>query len=155
MTGSGPSDELTMTQVFDAPRRRVYQAFVDPNRLAAWFGPVGYSIPLDTVDVDARVGGHQRFVMVSDQDPEFRSPVDATLTEVIENELLVGEETWTGSDDVMPAGTVLRLRLEFHEEFGKTRLLLWQGPYRSDILEMVREGWASSFTKLEALLYQR
>ena len=73
--------ELVLTRHFDAPRALVYQAFVNPDQLAAWFGPVGFSVPRDTVDIDARTGGHQRFTMVSDTDPAMRSPIDATLTE--------------------------------------------------------------------------
>ncbi len=38
----------------------------------------------------------QRFVMVSDDDPTVRSPIDATFTEVVENELLVGHQDVEG-----------------------------------------------------------
>lgn len=136
--------DLVITRIFDAPRELVYRAFVDPDQLAEWFGPAGFSVPRDSVDIDARVGGHQRFTMVSDDDPNVVSPVNATFIEVIENELLVGAED-------TPDGT-LRLRLEFHDEGGKTRLVLRQGPFTEEFLEMVRVGWNSSFSKLDALL---
>ena len=48
--------ELVFEREFDAPRALVYPAFVDPDQLAAWFGPVGYSVPRDTVEIDARPG---------------------------------------------------------------------------------------------------
>ena len=51
------SNELVITRIFDAPRELVYRAFIDPDQLAQWFGPVGWSVPRDTVDIDARVGG--------------------------------------------------------------------------------------------------
>ena len=38
------AQELVIEREFDAPRDRVYRAFVDPDQLAAWFGPVGYSV---------------------------------------------------------------------------------------------------------------
>ena len=44
--------ELVISRVFDAPRELVYKAFTDPDQLSAWFGPVGYSVPRDTVSVD-------------------------------------------------------------------------------------------------------
>jgi hypothetical protein len=44
------------------------------------------------------------------------------------------------------------LRLEFHDEGGKTRLVLRQGPYTEEMEGQAREGWGSSFTKLDALL---
>lgn len=138
---SGETGTLSLTRVFDAPPEVVYRAFTDPGQLAQWFGPVGFRVPRDTVSIDASVGGHQRFTMVSDEDPAFTSPVDATFTEVIENELLVGEE----------AGMVLRI--EFHPEGEKqTRLELRQGPLPVKILEGATLGWESSWTKLEALV---
>jgi uncharacterized protein YndB with AHSA1/START domain len=143
--------ELVITRVFDAPRELVYQAFIDPDQLAQWFGPVGYSVPRDTVDVDARVGGHQRFTMVNDADPSETSPVDATFTEVVENELLVGTERWEGVQGMQEGGS-MSVRLEFHDEGGKTRLVLRQGPYTAEMEDMARQGWESSFTKLDQLL---
>ncbi|MBB5868040.1 uncharacterized protein YndB with AHSA1/START domain [Allocatelliglobosispora scoriae] len=136
--------ELVMSRVFDAPRELVYRAFTDPDQLAAWFGPAGFSVPRDTVSIDARVGGHQRFTMVSETDPTMVSPVNATFTEVIENELLVGKEEFVGGE--------IHMRLEFHDEGGKTRLVVRQGPFTPEFLEMSREGWNSSFTKLDTLL---
>jgi uncharacterized protein YndB with AHSA1/START domain len=141
--------ELVITRIFNAPRDLVYRAFVDPDQLAEWFGPVGWSVPRDTVSVDATIGGHQRFTMVSDDDPSMTSPVNATFTEVVENELLVGEE------EAQPefGGATMRMRIEFHdEEGGRTRLVLTQGPYTPDIEAMAREGWHSSFTKLDKIL---
>ena len=46
----------------------------------------------------------------------------------------------------------MTLRLEFHDEGGKTRLVLRQGPYTDVVEGQAREGWTSSFTKLDALL---
>lgn len=143
--------ELVITRVFDAPRELVYRAFVDPDQLAQWFGPVGYSVPRDTVSVDARVGGYQRFAMVNDNDPNFTSGVDATFTEVVENQLLVGYEDVMGIPGA--DGPVrMSLRLEFHDESGKTRLVLRQGPHTGEMEGMARAGWESSFTKLDDLL---
>jgi uncharacterized protein YndB with AHSA1/START domain len=129
----------------------VYRAFVDPDQLAAWFGPVGWSVPRDTVSVEAKTGGHQRFTMVNDADPGQTSPVDATFVEVVENELLVGEEDLSGMENF--DGDVMRMRIEFYDEpGGKTRIVLTQGPYSEEWESSAREGWGSSFTKLDTLL---
>jgi uncharacterized protein YndB with AHSA1/START domain len=145
------STDLVMTRIFNAPRDLVYRAFVDPDQLAAWFGPVGWSVPRDTVDVDARAGGHQRFTMVNDDDPTMTSPVDATFDEVIENELLVGHEEYLVPGEDTPQRSTVRI--EFHDEpEGKTRLVLRQGPFTEEMEGASREGWGSSFTKLDKLL---
>jgi uncharacterized protein YndB with AHSA1/START domain len=145
------SYELTISRVFDAPRELVYQAFVDPDQLAQWFGPVGFVVPRDTIAVDARAGGYQRLVMVSADDDSVRSPVDATFTEVVENELIVGEQRADipGVDGV----ATMTLRLEFHDEpGGKTRLELRQGPFTEQLRANSQVGWMSSFTKLDDVL---
>ena len=67
--------QLVITRIFDAPRALVYQAFVDPDQVAQWFGPVGWSVPRDSIDIDLRVGGRQKFTMVNDADPSQTSPV--------------------------------------------------------------------------------
>ena len=138
--------DLVITRIFDAPRELVYRAFTDPDQIAQWFGPVGWSVPRDTVTVDARVGGGQRFTMVSDTDPAQQSVVDATFTEVVENELLVGETAAEGE------WAATRLRVEFHDEpGGRTRIVLTQGPYSPEWSSAASQGWESSFTKLDKL----
>jgi uncharacterized protein YndB with AHSA1/START domain len=56
MTDGDPFD-VELTHVFDAPRERLYQTFTDPDLLARWYGPSGFSVPRDSVDVDLRPGG--------------------------------------------------------------------------------------------------
>ena len=147
------TSEISISRVFDAPRELVYRAFVDPDQLCQWFGPEGFSVPFESVQIDARPGGFQRFVMVSDDDPtRWRSAVDATFTEVVENELLVGHEDVEGIPGT--TGTVrFRVRMEFHDEpGGKTRLELRQGPFDESMGSDTIKGWESSFTKLDSLL---
>lgn len=141
----GPTTILEMARVFNAPREIVYRAFLDPDQLSMWFGPVGYTVPKETIDIDARPGGHYNLVMVNDENPEETSPVAATVIDVVENELLVGEEEWEGA--------TLTMRLEFsEEEDGATTVALRQGPFTKGMGEGAREGWSSSFDRLDALL---
>jgi uncharacterized protein YndB with AHSA1/START domain len=146
--------ELHISRVFDAPRELVYRAFTDPDQLCEWFGPVGYSVPRDTVHLDVRPGGHQRFTMVPDDDSfPPAGPVDGTYDEVIENELLVGHEDLTEEMAAVFGASRMTLRLEFHDEpGGRTRVELRQGPFSEQMSGNAREGWGSSFTKLDRLL---
>jgi uncharacterized protein YndB with AHSA1/START domain len=146
------TSELTISRVFDAPPELVYRAFVDADQVGQWFGPVGYSAPYESVQSDARVGGHQRLVMINDDDPTERSTIDMTFTEVVENELLAGHQDVLGIPGT--TGTVrFHLRLEFHPEpGGRTRLELRQGPFREPLGDDAVKGWESSFTKLDSLL---
>jgi uncharacterized protein YndB with AHSA1/START domain len=149
MTESTTTQELVINRIFGAPRELVYRAFTDPDQPAQWFGPLGFSVPRDTVDVDPRPGGYQRFTMVSDDDPRVTSPVNATSTEVIENEPLVGTEQFLKPGVAEP--TVMHFRLEFHTRAARPGWSCDRG--RTDeMANMTREGWVSSFTKLDALL---
>jgi uncharacterized protein YndB with AHSA1/START domain len=145
--------ELHIERVFDAPRELVWKAFTDPDQIAKWFGPVGYSVPRETVEVDLRVGGHQKLKMVPN-DPSYPpgGPSDGVFDEIVENELLVVHENLDGEMAELFGADRIDLRLELHEENGKTRLVIRQGPYRDDFVGNAREGWMSSFTKLDALL---
>jgi uncharacterized protein YndB with AHSA1/START domain len=145
--------ELHIERVFDAPRELVWKAFTDPDQISQWFGPVGYSVPRDSVDIDLRVGGHQRLTMVPD-DPSYPpgGPSEGIFEEVVENELLVAREDLSGEMAELFGADRITLRIELHDEEGKTRLVLRQGPYKDDFVGNARDGWNSSFTKLDALL---
>jgi len=145
--------ELDIIRIFDAPPDRVYQAFVDPDQLARWFAPVGWIMPRDTVEVDARPGGRERFVLVNTHHPELRSEVDAEFVEVIENELLVGaQDVGHGPGEPGSPGT-LTLRAEFHGAGRKkTRLVIRQGPFTEELEAQARQGWEGSFGKLDEVL---
>lgn len=149
----GASYELDIDRIIDAPCDLVYRAFTDPSELTQWFGPSGWHVEPKSVEIDLRPFGRQRFVMVNGEDPSVVSAVDAEYVEVIENELLVAIEAvdraagYTG-----PSGT-LTLRLEFHPEGRRrTRLAIRQGPFSMEMEERARQGWDSSFTKLDDLL---
>lgn len=54
--------EIVLARVIDAPREDVFDAWTDPEQLAAWFGPKGFTIK--THEADIREGGVWRFDMV-------------------------------------------------------------------------------------------
>jgi uncharacterized protein YndB with AHSA1/START domain len=145
--------ELHIERVFDAPRELVWKAFTDPDEIAKWFGPVGYSVPRESVEVDLRVGGHQRLTMVPD-DPSYPpgGPSEGVFDEIVEPEVLVVHEDLEGEMAELFGAARIDLRIELYDEEGKTRLVLRQGPYRDDFAGNAEEGWKSSFTKLDALL---
>jgi uncharacterized protein YndB with AHSA1/START domain len=52
--------EIVTERVFDAPRERVFAAFVDPELIPRWWGPHSVTTIVDRMD--ARPGGDWRFV---------------------------------------------------------------------------------------------
>lgn len=58
---SASNREILSTRVFEAPPRRVFEAFSDPVSLARWWGPAGFTNEFE--EFDFRPGGRWRIVM--------------------------------------------------------------------------------------------
>jgi uncharacterized protein YndB with AHSA1/START domain len=59
-----PSDrEILITREFDAPRHLVYKAWTTPELVRRWWS--GHQGEMTTCEIDLRVGGHWRYVMVA------------------------------------------------------------------------------------------
>jgi uncharacterized protein YndB with AHSA1/START domain len=150
MTETPPYD-IEITRVFDAPPERVYQAFTDPDQFVEWYGPVGFPVDRDTVELDARVGGRQRFALVSDADPSMRTGFDGRFIDVVQNVLLSSRGAWDGipgQADPWPSN----LRVEFFDYDGKTRLVVREGPHPAGTADLGRQAWEMMLPKLESLL---
>ncbi len=142
--------DLELTRLFDAPREAVYQAFVDADQISRWYGPPGFPVPRETVEIDPRVGGRLRLAMVNEDDPGIRSALDARFTEIVENEVLACTQVWDG---VPGAGTwTNQLRVELSDHEGGTRLVLREGPHAPGTVELGRQAWNVMLDKLAAAL---
>jgi uncharacterized protein YndB with AHSA1/START domain len=148
---ASPEYDVEITHVFDAPPARVYRAFTDPAEFARWYGPPGFPLDPETVQFDARVGGRQQFAMVAEEDPSMRTAFHGRLVEVVENALLVSRGAWDGIPG-QPAPWPSNLRVELHEENGKTRLVLHEGPHPPGTADLGRQAWEMMLPKLESVL---
>ena len=52
---------IVIERLFHAPRELVFRVFTEPNHVAQWWGPTGFTIT--THEMDVRVGGVWRFTM--------------------------------------------------------------------------------------------
>jgi uncharacterized protein YndB with AHSA1/START domain len=144
--------QLALTRIFAAARTLVYQAFTDPDQLAAWWGPIGNSLPRDEMEFDVRPGGHQRWTEVFAADPRIRVDVHFNLAQVVDGELLDGTMHVTGQlpEGLEPFET--RVRVEFHDEAGgRTRLEVRQW-LPEHLASPSEQRWLEAFSKLEATL---
>lgn len=63
--------EVVLARVIDFPREEVFEAWVDPDQIGAWFGPGGMTI--ETHEIDIREGGLWRFDMVAPDGTRYDS----------------------------------------------------------------------------------
>ena len=91
-----PQYDIEISRVLDATPDRVFEAFSNPDQFSRWYGPDGFPVARDSVELDARVGGRQRFTMVAEADPTMRTGFDGRFTEVVAGELLASRGAWDG-----------------------------------------------------------
>jgi uncharacterized protein YndB with AHSA1/START domain len=95
MSGAATAQEITITRVFHARRELVWKAWTEPHQLAEWWGPQGWTAPLDKITMDVKPGGTFRLTGVSEDGTEM--PQEGVYREVVEPERLVLEEPADGN----------------------------------------------------------
>ena len=100
MTSSGsakvtlPTDEqILITREFDAPRELVYKAWTTPEIVRQWWA--GRRGEMQVVDIDLRVGGTWRYVMLAHG--EFEVAFHGEYREIVPNERIVTTEVYEGA----------------------------------------------------------
>jgi uncharacterized protein YndB with AHSA1/START domain len=119
--------EPLISRHLEAPREAVFDAWTNPDQLAAWWGPSGFEVPRETVTVEPRVGGRYDLCMVQ-VDDGARFWVRNRIVELDKPHLLVLES------DPMPEFGVpepVVTRIELGDEEGRTRLSLSR-PYSAE-----------------------
>jgi uncharacterized protein YndB with AHSA1/START domain len=128
MTSSRPAkvtlptdDEILITRDFDAPRHLVYKAWTTPELVRRWWA--GRRGEMKIVDIDLRVGGMWRYVMVAHGD--FEVAFHGEFREIVPDERLVYTEVYEGPGGELPPGMEPPLNTAmFAEADGRTTLTL-------------------------------
>jgi uncharacterized protein YndB with AHSA1/START domain len=88
-----PTDEqILITREFDAPKRLVYKAWTTPELVKRWWHAKRGEVTV--VEIDLRVGGKWRYVMVADEG--FEVGFHGEYREIVPNERIVSTETYEG-----------------------------------------------------------
>jgi uncharacterized protein YndB with AHSA1/START domain len=79
--------EIVISRVFDAPRELVWEAWTNPEHVARWWGPNGFTTTIEKMDV--RPGGVWQHVMHGPNGTDY--PNKSVFTEVVKPERIVYE----------------------------------------------------------------
>jgi uncharacterized protein YndB with AHSA1/START domain len=132
------SVDLVLERVIDAPRPLVFKAWTDPDQIARWWGPKGFT----TIDyeMDIRPGGTYRFHMRSPEGGDRRKR--GVYREIVSPERIVFTFAWEEPDGRLGHETLVTVT--FEDLGAKTRLTLRQAVFD---LATTREahvvGWTS------------
>jgi uncharacterized protein YndB with AHSA1/START domain len=143
-----PSDrEITITRLFDAPRRLVFDAMTIPEHVRRWWGILDDKHSVIVCEIDLRVGGAWRFV---GRGPEGEIPAFYGIyREIAPPERLVYTENFEPFPDAESIVTQV-----LTEEGGKTRLTVTSLYPSLDVRDMVLQtgmerGAALSYNRLD------
>jgi uncharacterized protein YndB with AHSA1/START domain len=149
--------DITISREFDAPRELVWKAWTEPERVACWWGPQGFTAP--DIKMDVRVGGRFHWCMRSPEGEDhwmtgfFReiAPPGRLVLTVVAPEADADGACY-GTDDDVPASADITVTLE---DLGgsRTRLtFVFAGQPVGEHTDQSEEGWNEIFDKLAASL---
>jgi uncharacterized protein YndB with AHSA1/START domain len=142
------SDVLTLrlARRLPASRSAVWKALTDPEELARWWGPKGFTVPW--VQFEPRVGEHYRIAMQPPEGDAFH--LHGEFRAVDPPSVLTYTFVWDPSD---PDDRETLVTLALADRGGETEVELVQGEFATqERLALHDGGWTESFVKLEELL---
>jgi predicted dithiol-disulfide oxidoreductase (DUF899 family)/uncharacterized protein YndB with AHSA1/START domain len=150
VTARPPELEVVVTRTFDAARELVFRMWTEPEHLARWWGPKGFTNPV--CEVDARPGGAILIHMRAPHGAVF--PLMGTFREVVRPERIVFTaivEDAQGNPAMDETTTVT-----FAAEGRKTRVTVRTRavaltPPATRMLAGMERDWSQSFDRLGAV----
>jgi uncharacterized protein YndB with AHSA1/START domain len=145
---SNPADRtLTITKVFNAPLKLVWEAWTTPGHIAEWWAPKGMKVTI--VEHDFKVGGNWKFVMPMPDGNEFVSA--GQYLEIIECRKIMT----TANFKPMTEG--VELQVLFEEDGDKTNFTFNVVHPTEEYCKQQEQmgfynGWGSTFNRLETLV---
>jgi uncharacterized protein YndB with AHSA1/START domain len=141
---------LVFTRIIDATTKAVFEAWINPQHLAKWWGPKGFTNPV--CELDARPGGA---ILIHMCGPDGQViPMKGTFHEIVQNQRIVMStsafEDEGGNPQIVGLNTIT-----FEEHEGKTKLTVQDvvtkaTPEMAAALDGMDEGWKQSVDRLEA-----
>jgi uncharacterized protein YndB with AHSA1/START domain len=147
-----PTDEqILITREFDAPKHLVYEAWTTPELVKRWWNAKRGEVTI--AEIDLRVGGKWRSVMVADGGVEVG--FHGEYREIVPNERIVSTEVYEGmpQGDGPEQGTLNTAT--FTEEDGRTTLtILVEAPSKEIRDAIIASGMEAGMQDAMDLLEQ-
>ena len=145
------ADGLTLEfkRVLPAAPPEVFRLFADPDELARWWGPAGFSVP--SLDFNPVVGSRYRIEMQPPEGDAFH--LTGEFREVDPPTRLSFTFVWEPPN---PDDVETLVELSFRKNGDSTEVDFRQGMFKTEERrELHRDGWGDSFDKLKVLIAGR
>ena len=113
MAARSKSNVISLTRVYDAPLQAVWDAWTNPDEVAQWWGPRGFT--LTTHSRDLRTGGHWHYTMHGPDGTDYENTTQ--YLEVVPGQRMVYDH---GGHQERPP--LFRVNVLFTERDGRTQL---------------------------------
>ena len=142
--------EVVVSRLINAPRDRVFDAWVKPEKLAQWWGPHGFTNA--RCEIEARPGGKIFIQMIRDSDGKS-FPLDGEV-ETVEapSKIVLRARGYNPANEKTTIED--RVTATFEEQGGKTLVtvhlyVLEVAPAFAEAAKRMDIGWSQSLQKLE------
>ena len=151
-TAARSETNLTLTREFNFPRDLVWTAWTEPEHIAQWFGPEGYSTRVE--EYEFKTGGQFKYVMVGPDGNEY--PGTSVFKEITPKDRIVATDDFSDNyvekNPDVPSGMIVT---ETFEDLGKRTKVTISIDHKSAEDKRKHEemgvvaGWGSTLDKLE------
>ena len=146
----------TVERVIDAPIASLWTLWTDPDHLAAWYGPVGFNSPRESVTMEPHLGGAWSATVVAPMDGSHHH-FYGVITEISEPNVLHYSMRYTNDDDVFAArdrsSEAHEVVITLDEVEGGVRMTFSQiGTFPEGQAEQAKAGIESYFDSFESHL---
>jgi uncharacterized protein YndB with AHSA1/START domain len=139
---------LEVVRALPVAPARVFAAFGNPDELAKWWGPEGFSVV--SLDFDPRVGETYRIEMQPPEGDPFY--LGGEFREVDPPGRLAFTFLY---DDPDPDDVETLVELSFRDRGESTEVVFTQGRFKTEARrDLHRDGWTDTFDRLERLISQ-
>jgi uncharacterized protein YndB with AHSA1/START domain len=142
--------EVVVSRLIDAPRERVFDAWIKPEKLAQWWGPKGFANR--RCEIDPQPGGRIYIEMVRESDGTF-FPLDGEV-EIVEapSRIVLRARGYNPANEKTTIED--RVTATFEDRGGKTLVtvhlfVLAVAPAFMEAAKRMDLGWSQSLQKLE------
>ncbi|WP_324644379.1 SRPBCC domain-containing protein [Pseudarthrobacter sp. LT1] len=140
---------LNLECTVPATPEETFRLLTEPDELAAWWGPHGFTIP--AVEVNLVAGGRYRFTMAPPEGEPFH--LSGTFLEIDPPWRVVYTFSW---EEPAPDDRETVVDLSLARADSGTHVVLSQGPFLTEErLALHTAGWSDSFQKLGTVLAGR
>lgn len=141
-----PTGTVTLHRVLTAPPERVYRAFLDPDAMAKWLPPHGFTGRV--LAMDARVGGRYRMQFTNLANGQVHA-FGGQYLELVPNERIVNDDRF---DDPNLPGTMITTVTLKAVSCGTELTAVQQGIPEMIPVEACYLGWQASLQLLALLV---